>query len=189
MPYLIDPYEQTTDTFSQVCQKRTDDDVYKVHCCPGSRRAHPVGDGQFGSLGAEGVTVVVVTCLIVGFVLVMVVTVGFLISGFGASCAWDVISGVFARQGHSGHCVPVHTIALPLQRSEEGQLADAQLNSVNVASPSNVPSLHVLTSEVQFCSPVFDEKNALEVPLAKIKPFNSQFAGSWRIHVFDGRGS
>ncbi len=120
--------------------------MYKVPCCPGSRRTHQVGDGQFGSLGDDGVVrVFVVTCLIVGFT---VVTVGFLISGFGVSCTSGLISGVFSRQGHSGHCTPV---PMTVHVATAVQLAaDAQLNSVNDSSPSNVPSLHVLSSEVQF---------------------------------------
>jgi hypothetical protein len=127
-----------------------------------------------------------VTCLIVGFT---VVTVGFLISGLGVSLTSGLISGVFSRQGHSGHCVPVHETTLPLKSSGVGQLADAQLNSVNVSSPSKPPSTHVLVSDVHVCSPVVDLKNSLDVPFAKIRPFNSQFDGSCSVQVSEGSGS
>ena len=75
---------------------------------------------------------------------VVVVIVGFLISGFGSDTG--LISGCLSRQGHSGQVVPVHTV---VHHVHAGQFAvEAQLNSVNDSSPSNVQSVQVLTSEV-----------------------------------------
>jgi hypothetical protein len=133
------------------------------------------------------VTLVVVTCLIAGFTVVIVgfLISGFLISGFGAS---GLISGVFSRQGHSGQVVHVPA-TVPVASVGSGQLVEAQLNSVNDSSPSKVPSLQVLSSEVQVVSPVFDVKNSLDVPFAKTSPLSSQLFGSCRVHVFEGSGS
>ena len=49
--YLIDPYEQTILTCSHCVPYGATACLYAVHCCPGSRRFQPKGEGQFGSFG------------------------------------------------------------------------------------------------------------------------------------------
>lgn len=180
--YLIDPYEHTILTCSHCVPYGAIPCLYAVHCCPGSRRFQPNGDGQLGSVG-DVVLSGAATGWIDGLTVVVVVIVGFLISGFGSAAGF--ISGCCSRQGHDGHALPVQSAR---DHVCNGQF-DAQLSSVNDSSPSNVPSVQVLSSEAHVWSHVLNLKNSLEVPFAKINPSSSQFWASCNVHVFTGRGS